>query len=543
MRCNCLFRWTTTFGDKFGTRLATESGDVGTTLAVTTERRRTVLTPFSTSMMGIKTSPLRLASSSPLSFLSPQQPCSFCSDSHPRRKDSIRIKSAKISFSSHVYHSSKRHFSLSTTDFFSTSSSSYASDSSSSSSGPSSRYNHYVTLGVAEDATPQDIKKAFYSLSKRCHPDLHPDDERMAEKFKSLTVAYETLIDKEKRGAYDIEINIRKSTAQRWHGYSSAKYYPVAKGQRPQVSYAASDTSRRREKRRSEGGYNDAYFGSGTDDAKDQWIREQHRKMKQRLEEEDRQFKEEWKQMMGSRAMTAEERMGDDSQPLSAEEERKWQEFQNKLEERRKIREQQLAYQNERIALHPVLYYFYNMDTHWFMSIVWTIGVVGGLFYIYYVVSRKDPETMPYLSMKRQFEEEGILHKQKMAEKRERQKKVEALQQERDRQKLELMEAERKEEEEEEEEEDDDNNNSNNNSDDDDDRENEEQVNRKVDGTAAKVMEPMKSMTEKGDYKVGKSDIQQEDGESEEIGNKQKEVDQPKKPEVPTDRSIVPSTS
>ena len=49
----------------------------------------------------------------------------------------------------------------------------------------------------------------------------------MAEKFKSLTVAYETLIDKEKRGAYDIEINIRKSTAQRWHGYSSAKYYPV----------------------------------------------------------------------------------------------------------------------------------------------------------------------------------------------------------------------------------------------------------------------------------------------------------------------------
>ena len=65
--------------------------------------------------------------------------------------------------------------------------------------------------------------------------------------------------------------------------------------------------------------------------------------------------------------MTAEERMGDDFQPLSAEEEKKWQEFQNKLEERRKVQEEQLAYQNERIALYPYLHYFYNMDTHWFM--------------------------------------------------------------------------------------------------------------------------------------------------------------------------------
>merc|ERR1719259_1612953 len=241
--------------------------------------------------------------------------------------------------------------------------------------------------------------------------------------------------------------------------------------------------------------------------------------------------------MMGSRAMTVEERMGDDSQPLSAEEERKWQEFQNKLEERRKIREQQLAYQNERIALHPVLYYFYNIDTHWFMSIVWTIGVVGGLFYIYYVVSRKDPETMPYLSMKKQFEEEGILHKQKMAEKRERQKKVEALQQERDRQKLELMEPQRRKEEEEEEEDDDDDNNNNNNNNDE--GEVEEQIDGSVDGTASKVKEPVKTMTEKVDNTVEEKEVEERNGESEEIKNKQKEMGRARKPEVPKDRSIV----
>ena len=45
----------------------------------------------------------------------------------------------------------------------------------------------------------------------------------------------------------------------------------------------------------------DSNLGDLGDSEKDQWIRQQHRKMKERLEEEDRQFKEEWKMMTGVR--------------------------------------------------------------------------------------------------------------------------------------------------------------------------------------------------------------------------------------------------
>ena len=73
----------------------------------------------------------------------------------------------------------------------------------------------------------------------------------------------------------------------------------TAKGQRPQVSYTTADVSRRRgsgKSRRFE-----SNLGDLGDSEKDEWIRQQHKKMKERLEEEDRQFKDEWKQMMGSR--------------------------------------------------------------------------------------------------------------------------------------------------------------------------------------------------------------------------------------------------
>jgi len=308
------------------------------------------------------------------------------------------------------------------------------------------RYNHYETLGVAEDATPQEIKKAFYSLSKRCHPDLHPDDERMAEKFKSLTTAYEVLIDKDKRSAYDIEKNIRRSNQPRWHGYSSQKYYPVAKGQRPQVSYTTADVSRRRgsgKSRRFE-----SNLGDLGDSEKDEWIRQQHKKMKERLEEEDRQFKDEWKQMMGSRSGLTPGEPGFNPDSLTEEERKRWQEFQNKLEERRKEQDAELAFQNQRIAQHPALYYFYNMKYDWVEWTLWPIGLIGGMIYIFYVISKKPAEEQPYKTMEAQFEEEGRLHKKKMAEKRERQRQLEALMLERSLQKKKLAEEKEKREEE-----------------------------------------------------------------------------------------------
>eukprot|EP00753_Platysulcus_tardus_P014189 PLAT4186.1.p1 GENE.PLAT4186.1~~PLAT4186.1.p1 ORF type:complete len:402 (+),score=113.79 PLAT4186.1:153-1208(+) len=63
----------------------------------------------------------------------------------------------------------------------------------------------YEVLGIGRDAKQREIKKAFRKLSRTCHPDLHPNDPEKAEQFKTLSNAYETLLDEDKRQIYDLE--------------------------------------------------------------------------------------------------------------------------------------------------------------------------------------------------------------------------------------------------------------------------------------------------------------------------------------------------
>ena len=58
-------------------------------------------------------------------------------------------------------------------------------------------------LGVARDASDDDIKKAFRKLAMQCHPDRHPGDKTAEQRFKDLNEAYEILKDGQKRAAYD----------------------------------------------------------------------------------------------------------------------------------------------------------------------------------------------------------------------------------------------------------------------------------------------------------------------------------------------------
>ena len=62
---------------------------------------------------------------------------------------------------------------------------------------------YYETLGVAEDASAKEIKKAYRKLAQTYHPDRNAGDAEAEETFKKVQEAYDTLGDETKRKAYD----------------------------------------------------------------------------------------------------------------------------------------------------------------------------------------------------------------------------------------------------------------------------------------------------------------------------------------------------
>lgn len=61
----------------------------------------------------------------------------------------------------------------------------------------------YKTLGVARDATQEDIRRAYRGLAKKHHPDLNPGNAAAEERFKRIASANDLLSDPIKRGRFD----------------------------------------------------------------------------------------------------------------------------------------------------------------------------------------------------------------------------------------------------------------------------------------------------------------------------------------------------
>jgi molecular chaperone DnaJ len=62
---------------------------------------------------------------------------------------------------------------------------------------------YYSILGVAETATPEEIKKVYRRLAKKYHPDANANNPQAAERFKEIGEAYAVLSDPERRRQYD----------------------------------------------------------------------------------------------------------------------------------------------------------------------------------------------------------------------------------------------------------------------------------------------------------------------------------------------------
>ncbi|STX27995.1 molecular chaperone DnaJ [Legionella beliardensis] len=93
--------------------------------------------------------------------------------------------------------------------------------------------NYYDALGVKADASPSDIKKAYFGISKLVHPDKNPNDPDATKNFQTLGKIYETLSDSKTRQEYDNSLKSEASQKSR----ERAESPKTEKRQAPQERY------------------------------------------------------------------------------------------------------------------------------------------------------------------------------------------------------------------------------------------------------------------------------------------------------------------
>ena len=94
----------------------------------------------------------------------------------------------------------------------------------------------FAIVGVSQDATPADIKKAFHRKARRVHPDSNPEPEA-AREFRRLVAAYETLSDPQKLREWELMKTPAGRAARRHAGSQGTTWARGARG-RYHTSYS-----------------------------------------------------------------------------------------------------------------------------------------------------------------------------------------------------------------------------------------------------------------------------------------------------------------
>ncbi|KAF8862338.1 DnaJ-domain-containing protein [Acephala macrosclerotiorum] len=105
-----------------------------------------------------------------------------------------------------------------------------------------SKPTHYETLQIPTNATPAEVKKSFYTLSKTHHPDRNPDDPNASQRFVKISEAYAILGTPAKRQAYDHEYLHSYPHSSHDHHHPRGSYHSSG----PAGGRPASGLSRRR---------------------------------------------------------------------------------------------------------------------------------------------------------------------------------------------------------------------------------------------------------------------------------------------------------